>query len=326
MKVYEILIEAGQPRGYLGILYRMLPDSTQKLVAGELESALAWASKRLKGKPVDVASKDLADSWFATSQRTGIPLDDIIELGEKEARRAGLSARAIANAKAHTAALQRQVDDAVALANRPSATKKTLTALGSTADAVIKWGTVWGVAEPLYNCGTKIARAYELNKSGDPEWQGNKLHGAIQFYLDDCVAEIAAIFAAKPLKWAVFKAPQYLIPPAVRAAASKLPGGAKDVFQMFSLVPKTAEAAWIAWMGTPQGREWLARYLVSNAYLASTFDFVRNTAAGWLKRGYDQVADRLVDPSQQAPAPAEPAPYQGAKKLGLDSATGLPVR
>jgi hypothetical protein len=112
----------------------------------------------------------------------------------------------------------------------------------------------------------------------------------------------------------------------VRAVAAKYaPGVVKDVFQLFSVLPKTAEAAWIAWIGTPQGREWLARYLVGNSFLASGFNFVRNYVSSWVKSGYDQVADKLVDPSQRS-IPKPETPYQGAKTIGVNMATGNRIR
>jgi hypothetical protein len=323
MKVYEILIET---KGWIGIFSRMLPDSTQKLVAGELESALAWASRRLKGQPIDVASKDLAESWITASSKSGIPLDDIIALGEAEAKKLKISPQVIANAKAQAAVLKKAGDDAAAAVARGGIGKQSLTALGSLADTVIKWGTVWGIAEPLYNCSTKISRAYELNKSGDPEWQGQKLHGAIQFYLDDCVAEVGAILAARTISIAMFKVPSWFLPaPALSAMKKYTPPGIQNIYQTIAGMSKVAEAAWIAWIGTPQGREWLARFLVSGSLIASPFALVQQIVGGWVKKGYDAVADQLVDPAQRS-EPAPPTQYQGAKKSGIDPATGNRIR
>ena len=329
MKVYEIIIES---KGWIGIFSRMIPDSTQKLVAGELESALAWASRRLKGQPIDVASKDLAESWITASSKSKIPLDDIITLGEAEAKKLKISPQVIANAKAQAAALKKAGDDAAAALARGGVGKQSLTALGSLADTVIKWGTVWGIAEPLYNCGKKIDRAYELNAAGDPDWQGQKLHGAIQFYLDDCVAEVSAVIGARILGGSlrgstsiIFKAPQWVMPAPLLNAVSKYAPNLPKLYPAIATMSKTAEAAFIAWMGTPQGKDWLAKYLVSGAFGASTFDFVRKFAGGWAKWVYDSVADKIVDPSQRS-IPAEPTPYQGANKSRVDSATGRIIR
>jgi hypothetical protein len=323
MKVYEILIES---KGWPGIFARMIPDSTQKLVAGELESALAWASRRLKGQPIDVASKDLADSWVMASSKSGIPLDDIIALGEAQAKKLKIDPKVIANAKAQAAALKKASDDAVAALARGGVGKRSLTALGSLADTVIKWGTVWGIAEPIYNCSTKISRAYELNASGDPDWQGQKLHGAIQFYLDDCVAEVGAVLAARAISIAMFKAPTWIMPtPALNAMAKYTPAGIQNLYQTIAGMSKVAEAAWIAWIGTPQGREWLARFLVSGSLIASPFKLVQYIIGGWVKKGYDAVADKLVDPAQRS-EPAPPTQYRGAKKSGIDPATGNVIR
>lgn len=207
----------------------------------------------------------------------------------------------------------------------PSATR-SVAALGPLADTVIKWGTIWGIAEPLYNCSTKIARAYELNKSGDPNWQGQKLQGAIQFYLDDCVAEVGAIIAARTLSIAMFKTPGWIMPaPLLNAMAKYTPAGVQNIYQAVAGMTKTVEAAWIVWIGTPQGKEWLAKFLVSGSLIASPFALVRYIVGGWVKAGYDTVADKLVDPDQQS-IPAPPTPYQGAKKSGLDPATGNRIR
>lgn len=323
MKVYEILSES---KGWIGIFSRMIPDSTQKLVAGELESALAWASRRLKGQPIDVATKDLADSWVTASSKSGIPLNDIIALGEAEAKKLKIDPKIIANAKAQAAALKKVGDDAASLASRPSTLTRSVSALGPLSDTIIKWGTVWGIAEPIYNCSTKIARAYELNKSGDPEWQGQKLHGAIQFYLDDCVAEVGVILASRTISIAMFKAPGWIMPaPLLNALSKYTPNAMQNIYQNIAGMTKIAEAAWIAWIGTPQGRDWLAKFLVSGSLIAMPFNFVRNYVSSWVKSGYDVVADKLVDPSQQS-IPKPETPYQGAKRIGVDMATGNRIR
>jgi hypothetical protein len=327
MKVYEILSER-ELRGWAGIFARMIPDSTQKLVAGELESALAWASRRLKGQPIDVASKDLAESWVTASSKSGIPLDDIIALGETEAKKLKISPQVIANAKAQASALRKSADDAAAALARGGVVKQSLTALGSGASQIINWATIWGIAEPIYNCGKKIDRAYELNASGDPDWQGQKLHGAIQFYLDDCVAEVGAIVASRlpSLGLSVFKIPKWFLSPTILNAMAKYtPPGIKNIYQLIANIKPAVEAPFLAWFLSAQGKDWLARFLVSGSFIASPFKFVQETVGGWVKWTYDIVADKLVEPSQQS-IPQQPTPYKGPAKLGIDMATGRRIR
>ncbi|CAB4125897.1 hypothetical protein UFOVP181_341 [uncultured Caudovirales phage] len=307
MKIYEIIAES-----------QNLNEASLFVSALEkigTERAFAWLSKLVAKSPKAKAIEELTQAMTEVGAKGGAKA---IDRTAEEMRKAGVAEDIIqtASKQAKTA-----TSKAVISQGLDAATK----VMGQGWRALEVTLTAWGIAVPIKECAEGIADAYERNAAGDPEYQGAKLQGAVQIYLDRCVAQILTLWAGRKL---------------VKIVAS-LPKGFLSTFyngpildKAYNGLTRAGQAAFTAWMVSPQGQKAFAEWIVGSSFSGSAMRGLSNWVGGWTKTGFDLIFNQAkngertqgtapADDAEQTPAQINPADQPSKNsQLVFDPATG----
>jgi hypothetical protein len=273
MKIYEIITESRQLNEsniFVGIL--------EKLGAAK---AFAWLAKGLAKSPKKQAIEEITQAMSTAAEKGG---PQAIDDAAVALRKSGVS------------------DDVIEAASKQAKTIYNKEVIGKGLGSLAQVGgkgwqlinnglILWGIGKPIYDCADGIANAYARNAAGDPEYQGTKLQGAIQIYLDRAVAQILTLWAGRTL---------------VKIVAS-MPKGFFSAFYngplldtAFNGMTKVGQAAFTAWMVSPQGQKVFAEWIVGSSFLGSTMRGLSGIVGGWAKSGYDLIARQATGQEKAA--------------------------
>jgi len=326
MKVTEIITESQILNEQLGTFIRFLEMAiSKKLGIRGAEGALAWLSKQLVNKSATSASAELAEAWSQTALRMGVPIEEAIKVGEKQAIAAGLDRSIIDTAKAQAGKLfAREAQAAMPgaggiLAKAGDQMQVAKGWLGSNFAMIDKALLAYGVAEPIYTCIYNINECYKRWDAGDPEYKQNPklLQGDVQLEIDECVQKLVGLWAGRKILGGLFG----------KYGIQRLPFmGGDTMSATFNAAGAVSKTAFTAWLDTPVGRKAFAEWLVGGSLSAAGFKMVTDLISGLTKTGYDKIVTALGSdkaPDKPDTTPTAPIERPGATKYNLGTGAAL---
>ena len=267
MKIYEIISESqnlNEGSVFLSIL--------EKLGS---ERAFTWLSKMLAKSPTKQAIEKLTMELTEIGQKGGTTA---IDQTVAKLRATGTSEEVLTVSS-------KQAKSALSQANISKGLDSFAKVSGTGWKTIESGLTLWGVGKPIYDCADGIADAYARNAAGDPEYQGAKLQGAIQIYLDRAVAQILSLWAGRTLVKIVASMPKNFF-------SAFYNGPLLD--KAYSGLTKAGQTAFTAWMVSPQGQKAFAEWIVGSSFTGSTMRGLSSWVGGWAKSVYDVIANKAA--------------------------------
>ena len=266
MKIYEIIIESRV------LTEGLFVSALEKLGAAQAFGGLA---KLLAKSPKAKAIEELTTALTDVGERSGI---GAIDAAVVELRKVGTNEEVIA----------------AAVKSAKTATNKALISKGLESFAKLSgsgWQKInaglmaWGLGKPIYDCADGIADAYARNAAGDPEYQGSKLQGAIQLYLNRAVAQIITLLAGRGMVKLVASIPKNFF-------SYFYNGPMLDT--IFGGLTKLGQTAFTSWMVSPYGQKAFAEWIVGSSFSGSSMHDLSNYVGGWTKSAYDLIAAKAT--------------------------------
>jgi hypothetical protein len=280
MKVYDIINEGGG-KLFLGIL--------EKITAPEIDKALAYLARLSITEKM--TAKEIAQSWSKAAEKTGVALEDVIVMGEREMATAGVDRAlidsAIKEAASYKPGLLGRIAEKLKSGRGKTATVKT--AFGDFLDitsGVLYKLAVWEpVLETTYNISTEYLD-YKAGKITESQFKNNS-----QYWLNDGVGKVAAA----------------LIGNATLAVGFGAIGGIglgswTPLAKLAQFGNQVSQSALNAWLLTPHGRDALAKLIMGDTFGHITgpngeqipaLKFVRDAASGWITEGGSRVKEAV---------------------------------
>jgi hypothetical protein len=292
MKVYDIINEGGG-KLFLGIL--------EKIAAPEIDKALAYLARLSITEKM--TAKEIAQSWSKAAEKTGLALEDVIVMGEREMATAGVDRALIDSAVKEAASYKPGLLGRIAekLKSTRSKTATVKTAFGDFLDitsSVLYKLAVWEpVLETTYNIGVEYLD-YKAGKMTESQFRNSA-----QYWLNDGVGKVAAA----------------LIGNATLAIGFGAIGGVglgswKPLAGLAQFGNQVSQTALNAWLLTPHGRDALAKLIMGDTFGHITgpngeqipaLKFIRDAAGGWITEGTKRVTEAVqeyTDPAAAAEA------------------------
>lgn len=317
MRVKEILHEYRILQEQLFRLGLMLKYAASMAdgMSGYAKQALAYFSKALVGKPN--AADELAKGWIRAAE--------ILKVAPDEAISAGYAAGQAAKIDKATLDQAVKIAEQLALKSTKLRIRSAAGAMewyyGTAVFSINKLLTTIGIYGPISQCVYYIAIAYQKNEEGDPEYQGKKLQYIVQWEINKCIREVAAVVIGKNLiKWA-------LSPIGIQALG---PLGWGPIGKAFNMLNPAAQATFMAWFLSPPGQDYFVKWLTGSALIpgtgvtlpgGQTFTDVTDIANALTKIGYDGILRQIGSDKAQEP-PMMPDAPAWKSRAKYDAATG----
>lgn len=334
MKVYDIIVEAPvNVNAYLAILNRMVSVSEIDKILGNL-ARLVKSSR--------FTAEEIADSWVASANKAGLSLEEIVVMGERELRAAGVEEALIKKALQKADAIEPGIYAKVTA--RISADMSTGAWLGKSLESVTKYANFIGISAPILICITNIGKEYTTyQKSAKTPADYETFQHSSQYWINKCVGEVAALIVGNFLIARIFS----------------IPGGwagftgAKQLGPIYTGLTRAAQITFMTALMSDEGRLWLSRMFVADLLFNVPVavggrieqqpiqKVIRDTVGGWTTSGLGWVKDKaqkVTDPAgaakkdadaaaQDAAAKAKSAAeYQGFSKGHKYDDYGMPIR
>ena len=334
MKVYDIIVEApSNAAAYLAVL-RTITNAT------EIDKALAYLARLVKGSRF--TADEIADSWVASANKVGLTLEEIVVMGHRELRAAGVDDALIKKALQKADAVEPGIFAKVT-ARIKAETIPTGNWLGKSLETVTKYANALGISVPILLCIKNIGLEYaDYQQSEKTPADYEQFQNSAQHWINKCVGEVAVLITGNFLIARIFSIP------------GGWPGftGAKQLGPIYLGLTRAAQITFMTALMSPPGREWLARMFVADTFNLPVAvggrieqqpvqKVIRDTVGGWTTSALGWVADqaqKITDPAGAAkkaadataktaadPAAAD-AKYQGFSKGYKYDAYGMPIR
>jgi hypothetical protein len=316
MKVYDIIVEAPvNAAAYLAILNRMVSVS-------EIDKVLGSLARLVKSSRF--TAEEIADSWVASANKAGLSLEEIVVMGERELRAAGVDDALIKKALQKADAIEPGIYGRVTA--RISSDMSTGAWLGKSLDSVTKYANFVGLSAPIAICITNIGTEYvNYQKSAKTPADYETFQNNSQYWINKCVGEVAAIivgnwFIARVVSitggWAGFT-------------------GAKQLGPIYLGLTRAAQIAFMTSIMSDEGRLWLSRMFVADLLFNVPVavggrieqqpiqKVIRDTVGGWTTSGLGWVknqAQKVTDPEGAAKKTADAEVQKKADKATADAA------
>jgi hypothetical protein len=334
MKVYDIIVEApGNAAAYLAVLNRLTS-------ATEIDKALGSLARLVQGSKF--TADEIADSWVASANKAGLTLEEIVIMGERELRAAGVDEALIKKALQKADAVEPGLYGKVTA--RIQADMSTGAWLGKSLDSVTKYANFVGLSAPILICIENIGKEYyDYQKSAKTPKDYATFQNNSQYWINKCVGEVAAVIVGN---WFI-------------ARVVSIPGGwagftgAKQLGPIYTGLTRAAQITFMTAIMSNEGRDWLARIFVADLLFNVPVavggrieqqpiqKVIRDTVGGWTTKGLGWVTDqaqKVTDPAGAAKKTADAktqyeaakakadAEYQGFSKGYKYDAYGMPIR
>jgi len=334
MKVYDIIVEAPvNAAAYLAILNRMASVT-------EIDKVLGSLARLVKSSRF--TAEEIADSWVASANKAGLSLEEIVVMGERELRAAGVDDALIKKALQKADAIEPGIYGKVTA--RISADMSTGSWLGKSLESVTKYANFIGIGAPVAICITNISKEYyTYQKSAKTPADYETFQHSSQYWINKCVGEVAALIVGNFLIARIFS----------------IPGGwagftgAKELGPIYTGLTRAAQITFMTALMSDEGRNWLARIFVADIFYnvpvavggrieqQPVQKVIRDMVGGWTTRGLGWVRDKaqqVTDPAASAKKTADTAAqdaatkaksaaeYQGFSKGHKYDDYGMPIR
>jgi hypothetical protein len=334
MKVYDIIVEAPtNAAAYLAVLNRITS-------AAEIDKALGYLARLVKGSKF--SADEIADSWVASANKAGLSLEEIVVMGERELRAAGVEEALIKKALQKADAIEPGIYGKVTA--RISADMSTGEWLGKSLEKVTGYANILGLGIPIGSCIASIGKeyaTYQQSKKTPADYE--TFQHSSQYWINKCVGEVAAVIVGN---WFIAK-------------VISIPGGwagltgAKQLGPIYLGLTRAAQITFMTSIMSDEGRNWLARMFVADLLFnvpvavggrieqQPVQKVIRDTVGGWTTRALGWVTDqaqKLTDPAAAAKKTADAevqakadkakadAAYQGVSKGREYDAYGMPIQ
>jgi hypothetical protein len=315
MKVYDIIVEAPvNVNAYLAILNRMASVTEIDKILGNLARLV---------KSTRFTAEEIADSWVASANKSGLSLEEIVVMGERELRAAGVDDALIKKALQKADAIEPGIYGKVTA--RISADMSTGEWLGKSLETVTKYANALGISVPILLCIKNIGLEYsDYQKSAKTPADYEKFQHSSQYWINKCVGEVAALIVGNFLIARIFSIP------------GGWPGftGAKKLGPIYTGLTRTAQITFMAALMSDEGRLWLARMFVADTFNLPVAvggrieqqpiqKVIRDTVGGWITGALGWVTDqaqKVTDPAAAAKKTADATAKTAADKAKSDAA------
>ena len=316
MKVYDIIVEApGNAALYTAILNRVTS-------VADIDKALAALARLVKSSRF--TADEIANSWVESATKTGLTLEEIVILGERELRAAGIEEALIKKALKKVDAIEPGI--AAKVTARVSSEMSTSAWLGKSLETVTGYANLLGLSIPIGSCIKNIGLEYaDYQQSAKTPADYEKFQHSAQYWINKCVGEVAAIIVGN---WFI-------------ARVVSIPGGwagftgAKQLGPIYLGLTRAAQITFMATLMSDEGRNWLARMFVADLFFNVPVavggrieqhpvqKVIRDMVGGWTTRGLGWVKDqaqKVTDPAGAAKKTADAAAQAAADKAKADAA------
>jgi hypothetical protein len=334
MKVYDIIVEApSNAAAYLAVLNRITS-------ATEIDKALGYLARLVKGSKF--TADEIADSWVASANKAGLSLEEIVVMGERELRAAGVEEALIKKALQKADAVEPGIYGKVTA--RIKADMSTGEWLGKSLEKVTGYANLLGLGIPIGSCISSIGKEYyTYQKSAKTPSDYEQFQNNSQYWINKCVGEVAAVIVGN---WFIAKV---ISIPGGWAGLS----GAKQLGPIYLGLTRAAQITFMASIMSDEGRNWLAKMFVADLLFnvpvavggrieqQPVQKVIRDTVGGWTTGALGWVKDKaqtLSDPAAAAKKTADTAAQAAADKAKADAsyrgfskstprdAYGMPIR
>lgn len=315
MKVYDIIVEAPvNVNAYLAILNRMVSVSEIDKILGNL-ARLVKSSR--------FTAEEIADSWVASANKAGLSLEEIVVMGERELRAAGVEEALIKKALQKADAIEPGIYAKVTA--RITADMSNGAWLGKSLESVTKYANLIGISAPILICIENIGKEYyTYQKSAKTPADYETFQHSSQYWINKCVGEVAALIVGNFLIARIFSIP------------GGWPGftGAKQLGPIYTGLTRAAQITFMTALMSDEGRLWLARMFVADTFNLPVAvggrieqqpiqKVIRDTVGGWITSGLGWVRDqaqKVTDPAGAAKKTADATAKTAADKAAADAA------
>lgn len=333
MKVYDIIVEAPvNVNAYLAILNRMASVTEIDKILGNLARLV---------KSTRFTAEEIADSWVASANKSGLSLEEIVVMGERELRAAGVEEALIKKALQKADAIEPGIYAKVTARARADMSYGAW--LGNSLESVTKYANLIGISAPILICIENIGKEYyTYQKSAKTPADYETFQHSSQYWINKCVGEVAALIVGNFLIARIFSIP------------GGWPGftGAKQLGPIYTGLTRAAQITFMTALMSDEGRLWLARMFVADTLNLPVAvggrieqqpiqKVIRDTVGGWITSGLGWVKDKaqkVTDPAGAAKKDADAAAQDAAAKAKADAsyrgfskstprdAYGMPIR
>ena len=333
MKVYDIIVEAPvNVNAYLAILNRMASVTEIDKILGNLARLV---------KSTRFTAEEIADSWVASANKSGLSLEEIVVMGERELRAAGVEEALIKKALQKADAIEPGIYAKVIARARADMSYGAW--LGNSLESVTKYANLIGISAPILICIENIGKEYyTYQKSAKTPADYETFQHSSQYWINKCVGEVAALIVGNFLIARIFSIP------------GGWPGftGAKQLGPIYTGLTRAAQITFMTALMSDEGRLWLARMFVADTLNLPVAvggrieqqpiqKVIRDTVGGWITSGLGWVKDKaqkVTDPAGAAKKDADAAAQDAAAKAKADAsyrgfskstprdAYGMPIR
>jgi len=316
MKVYDIIVEApGNAAAYLAVLNKLTS-------VADIDKVLGYLARLVKGSKF--TADEIADSWVASANKAGLSLEEIVIMGERELRAAGVDEALIKKALQKVDAVEPGLYGKVTA--RIKADMSTGAWLGKSLETVTKYANFVGLSAPIAICITNIGEEYyNYQKSAKTPKDYEAFQNNSQYWINKCVGEVAAIIIGN---WFIAKV---ISIPAGWVGLT----GAKQLGPIYLGLTRAAQITFMTAMMSDEGRNWLAKMIVADLLFnvpvavggrieqQPVQKVIRDTVGGWTTGALGWVTDqaqKVTDPAGAAKKTADVAAQDAAAKAKADAA------
>ena len=316
MKVYDIIVEApGNAALYTAILNRITS-------VADIDKALAALARLVKSSRF--TADEIANSWVESATKTGLTLEEIVILGERELRAAGIEEALIKKALKKVDAIEPGI--AAKVTSRVSSEMSTSAWLGKSLEKVSGYANLLGLGIPIALCIKNISLEYaDYQQSAKTPADYEKFKHSSQYWINQCVGEVAVIITGN---WFIAK-------------VVSIPGGwvgltgSKKLQGFYLGLTRTAQIAFMAAITSPAGREWVAKMFVADLLFNVPVavggrieqhpvqQVIRDMVGGWTTGALGWMTDqaqKITDPAGAAKKTADATAKAAADKAKADAA------
>jgi hypothetical protein len=329
MKIHDIISESVILNENLNLFRTGLAGLLQSGKLGLIDDLLANFTRLVMGK--STAANELAESWILLAKMGNMGADDAINAGVKAATAEGVQASVIEAAKKQAARGIGRLPGRSKLSQAFAKAKGVKDGLGvwymGVTNLYINTVFLFGIAEPIYEAATNIAKAYDEADAGNAQYKDN-IQYIVQWEITNCTKKVMGIIAGKFVTKHLFGTVIQGIP----FMGGNLMG------KFWNSLGQAAQATFVTWFQTQEGQEAFAKWLVGNLLIPGTdwnipggqmFNDLTNWAGGWAKTGYDAILRKLDHRYAGQPA-ANPLEKDTSNKEipnpdRFDYITGAPV-
>ena len=331
MKVYQIISES-----------RLTPflEILEKIGVTEIDKALGFLARLVKGSKL--TAEEIAQSWVTTATKKQLPFEEVVLIGERELRSAGVDEALIKKALQKADEIEPGVMAKVTA--RASADMSSAQWLGKSLATVSSYANALGLGIPIALCVKNIGLEYaDYQQSPKTQADYETFQHSSQYWINKCVGEVAAVIIGN---WFIAK-------------VVSIPGGwvgmtgSKKLAGFYTGLTQAAQTTFMVAITSPAGREWLAKMFVADLIMDVPVavggrieqqpiqKVIRDMVGGWTTGALGWVADqtqKITDPAGAAKKAADAkakaaadqaaadAKYQGVSKGRQYDAYGMPIQ